>query len=216
MPVDTEASTSTIDASDKSVNTPSKSPPSVSPDPKPVDFNSASGQKLKNNVQGAIVFDRGELLTGFRFVDIELLIDFVQTLLCPTGKRPLGQNSRQSHSRVTEHRTDQASKLVITCQCKEDAVLFISKKCGRVYEADRRFPLTMFPIGKHHTGAKRFVGNMMLPPSRHGQSWTNHKKQIEQTTKVVANTCMQEAAQEMKTTEPHTDINVSCDGTWHR
>ena len=74
----------------------------------------------------------------------------------------------------------------------------------------------MFSLGKHHTGAKRFLGNMNMPPPPHRQSWRNHKKQIEKTTKVVANTCMQEAAQEMKTTEPHTDINVSCNGTWHR
>ena len=108
--VNNEASISTIDASDKSVKVPSKSSSSVSPDPKPVDFNTASGKKLKNNVQGNTVFDSDELLTGFRFVDTELLIDSVQPLLCPTCKRPVGQTSRQSHSRVTEHGTDQASK----------------------------------------------------------------------------------------------------------
>ena len=85
-PADKEAWTSTTDASDESVNAPSKSSPSVLPDPKPVDFNSASGQKLKNNVQGNTVFDNDELLTGFRFVDSELLTDFVQTLLCSTCK----------------------------------------------------------------------------------------------------------------------------------
>ena len=163
-----------------------------------------------------IVFDKDELLTGFRFVDIKLLIGFVQTLLCPTCKRPLGQNSRQSHSHVKEHRTNQASKLVFTCQCKDKSVLFTSKKCGRVYEANRRFPLAMFSIGKHHTGAKRFLGNMNMPPPPHRQSWRNHKKQIEKATKLVASASMQEAAQEMKTTDAHIDIQVSCDGTWHR
>ena len=49
-PIDNEASTSTIDTFDESVNIPSKLPLSVSPDPKSVDFNTASGQKLKNNV----------------------------------------------------------------------------------------------------------------------------------------------------------------------
>ena len=39
---------------------------------------------------------------------------------------------------------------------------------------------------------------------------------IEKVTKLVASACMQEAALEMKTTDPHTDIQVSCDGTWHR
>ena len=89
-------------------------------------------------------------------------------------------------------------------------------KCGSVYEADRRLPPAMFSTGKHHTGAQRFLGNMNMPPSLHRQNWRNHKKQIETATKVVANACMQEAAKEVKTTEPHTDIKVSCDGTWHR
>ena len=49
---------------------------------------------------------------------------------------------------------------------------------------------------------------MNMPPPPHRQSWRNHKKQIEKATEVVANTCMQAAAQEVKTTEPHTDINT--------
>ena len=129
-PVDTDASTLTIDTSDKRVSTPSQSSSSVSPDRKPVDFNSASGQKLKNNARGDIVFDRDEVLTGFRFVDIELLIDFVQPLLCPTCKRPLGQSSRQSHSHVTEYSTNQASKQNLYLPASARKMLFCLPQQG--------------------------------------------------------------------------------------
>ena len=132
--------------------------------PKPSAFSSASGEKLKNRQQGEIEFDKDDLLTGFRFVDIELLVDFVKKLLCPACKRPLGQNTGLSH--VTEHRTNQASKVVFTCQCQQTSTLFASKKCGKVYEANRRFPLAIFFTGKHHTGAKGFLGNMNMAAAK--------------------------------------------------
>lgn len=106
---------------------PSVSPPSP---PKPSAFSSASGEKLKNRQQEELEFHKDDLLTGFRFVDIELLVDFVKKLLCPACKRPLGQNTRLSH--VTEHRTNQASKVVFTCQCQQSSTLFTSKKSGKV------------------------------------------------------------------------------------
>ena len=190
---------------------PSVSPPSP---PKPSAFSSASGEKLKNRQQEELEFDKDDLLTGFRFVDIELLVDFVKKLLCPACKRPLGQNTRLSH--VTEHRTNQASKVVFTCQCQQTSTLFTSKKSGKVYEANRRFPLAIFSIGKHHTGAKRFLGNMNMPPPALRKSWRNHKKQIHKATTTVAAVTMQEAAQEVKTEDSPTCVKVSCDGTWHR
>ena len=55
--------------------------PSVSP-PKPSAFSSASGEKLKNRQQEETEFDKDNLLTGFRFVDSELRVDFVKKLLC--------------------------------------------------------------------------------------------------------------------------------------
>ena len=122
------------------------------------------------------MFDKDELLTGFRFVDIELLIDFILGLLCPECQRPLGVNKRLSY--VTEHRTNQASKIVFACQCHHKLDLFTSKKCGKVFESNRRFPLAIMSIGKNHAGAKRFLGNMNMPPPPHRKSWHNHKRQI--------------------------------------
>ena len=66
---------------------PSVSPPSP---PKPSAFLSASGEKLKNRQQEEIEFDKDDLLTGFRFVDIELLVDFVKKAFVPGMQTTFG------------------------------------------------------------------------------------------------------------------------------
>ncbi|KAK7497456.1 hypothetical protein BaRGS_00011298 [Batillaria attramentaria] len=67
---------------------------------------SASSSKLFKNEEGEEEFDPNDDLTGFRFIDCELLVQFIQFLLCPSCKKPLGA------SRLTtaeEDRTDLAS-----------------------------------------------------------------------------------------------------------
>ena len=92
---------------------------------------------------------------------------------------------------------------------------FTSKKCGKVYESNRRFPLAVFSLGKNHSGAKRFLGNMNMPPPPHKKSWQNHKKQILKSTQTVAAECTPQAVAEVKTAKG-SDVVVSVDGTWHR
>ena len=96
----------------------------------------ASTSKLGNEnfptQQEQVSFDRDQELTGFRFIDTELLVNFVQSLLCPNCRRPLGENKRLSH--VTESRSVLASTFVFHCQCKNSVALNTSKKCGKTYE----------------------------------------------------------------------------------
>ncbi|XP_070179258.1 uncharacterized protein [Littorina saxatilis] len=173
---------------------------------------SASSVKLKQQTPD-VVLDKEDSLTGFRFIDLELLIEFVQKLLCPECKRPIGENQRLST--VVEHRTNQASKVVFTCQCQHKVDFLSSKKCGKVFEANRRFPLAIFSLGKNHCGAKRFLGNMNMPPPPHKKSWQNHKKQCLKATRTVASECSSQAVAEVKTSKG-TDVIVSVDGTWQR
>ena len=68
-------------------------------------------------------------LTGFRFLDLELLL----LILCPNCRRPIiiGGNKRLSHvrlSHVSEHRSSLASKLEFHCQCQHKVSLNTSKK----------------------------------------------------------------------------------------
>ena len=75
----------------------------------------------------------------------------------------------------------------------------MSKKCGNVYESDRRFLLASLSLGKNYSRAKRFLGNMnMLPPSQK-KSWQCHKKQILKSTQTVAAECTSHAVADVKT-----------------
>ncbi|XP_070183042.1 uncharacterized protein [Littorina saxatilis] len=179
--------------------------------------NSASFTKIK---QEDVDFDIDNELTGFRFVDIQRLITFVQSLLCPHCKKELGANKRLSH--VKEEKITQASTLTFTCQCQQTVEFCSSGKVGKVYEVNRRFPLAILAIGKNKKGAQRFLGNMNMPPPPAPKSWQNHKRQILKQTRCVADNSIRKAAQELRgevTDEENdklTDVTVSVDGTWHR
>ena len=114
-------------------------------------------------------FDRDPGLTGFRFVDVELLVDFIQSLLCPRCRRPLGENKRQAH--VTEQRSVLASQFTFHCQCQHSVTLNTSKKCGKTHEVSRRFPLSIFSIGKNLKHGQKFLGSMNMPYSVNKTVW---------------------------------------------
>ena len=173
----------------------------------------ASVSKLKSVVSDDCEFDPDEKLTGFRFVDLALLIAFVKQLLCPECKQPLGANGRLS--RVSEEKVNLASKLVFTCGCQHNQILWTSKKCRKVFEVNRRFPMSILALEKNASAAKRFLGHMNMPPPPHKKSWQNHKLQILKATQSVAIDSLQAAVSELKATVG-TDNIVSVDGTWHR
>jgi hypothetical protein len=74
----------------------------------------------------------------------------------------------------------------------------------------------MCAVGKHRSGATRFVGNMNIPSSLHRTSWTNHINQIKKATEKVADQSMRMAAYEIRAASNSSDITVSNDGTYHR
>ena len=64
-------------------------------------FSSASHAKLlQDNQQPDVVnFDTDDELTGFRFTDLELLIEFMSKLLCPNCKQRFGASKIIFHHR---------------------------------------------------------------------------------------------------------------------
>ena len=76
-------------------------------------LSSSSATKLDTRSEESIQFDQEEILTGFRFIDCENLIDFVSHLSCPNCKQPLGANRRLFH--VTEKNISKASQFIFHC-----------------------------------------------------------------------------------------------------
>ena len=153
-------------------------------------------------------------LSGLRFVDTELFIDFIKTMLCVQCKRPYGTNSRFF---TDEKRTDLVSDFNFNCGwCKHSVSFCTSKKVNKVYEVNRRFPLSMFAIGRDKAKGKRFLGNMNIPNSLNNKSWANHRNQIQKATMLVASASQAMAAVEAEEAYEGTDIIVSGDGTYQK
>ncbi|KAK7089330.1 uncharacterized protein [Littorina saxatilis] len=172
---------------------------------------SASSEKLLKCHD--VKLEKEEELTGFRFIDCELFVQFVQGLLCPECKRPLG-SSRLSF--VKEDRTDLASQFSFQCGCNNTVRFSSSKVVSRVFEVNRRFPLAMFSIGRHQAQGKRFLGNMNMPCSLNNSTWANHRNQIKKATETVADKSKSRAAEEARHAYEGNDITVSGDGTYQR
>ncbi|XP_070185057.1 uncharacterized protein, partial [Littorina saxatilis] len=158
-------------------------------------------------------FDQEDGLSGFRFIDVSLLIEFVSKLLCPTCKRPMGENKRLSH--VSESRSSLASKFEFTCQCQMKQSFWTSAKLTKTYEVNRRFAVAMFAIGRNQQQGTRFLGNMNMPASMYKTSWVHHKKAILQATERTAEESTKKAAADLKAAKGD-QVTVSCDGTWQR
>lgn len=169
--------------------------------------------KVKLQLPEDMELDSDNELTGFRFIDCELLVNFVSSLLCPDCKRPLGASRLSS---CKEERTDLASKFIFECGCQNKVSFFTSKKCHKVYEVNRRFPLAVFAIGRHQAQGKRLLGNMNIPCSLNNTTWANHKKQICKATEAVASQSKVQAAQEVRVAAGGDDVTVSGDGTYQR
>lgn len=171
----------------------------------------ASGTKLSETMN--VEFDDDDELSGFRFVDSKLLIQFIETLLCPDCKKPLGKSRLSS---VKEDRVDLASVFTFQCGCKNSVKFSTSKTVNKVYEINRRFPLSMFAIGRNQAQGKRFLGNMNIPCSLNNKTWANHRNIITRASESVADRSKQVAADEARQAYEGRDITVSGDGTYQR
>lgn len=184
------------------------------PPVKPVTSNTASSEKLGQKSDA--VFDTDDELTGFRFMDCDLLINFVSDFPCSQCEHPLGENRcSKKLSNVKETRSSMCSIFEFSCECGHKYVLNSSKKSGKTYEVNRRFAVAMFSIGRHHQHGKRFLGNMNMPPPPHKASWAIHKKKILAATKKVSTRRKNKAAREAKRTHG-TKQTISVDGTYQR
>jgi hypothetical protein len=158
-------------------------------------------------------FDKDDQLSGFRFVDCGLLVDFVQKLLCPECKKTLGASRLSS---VKEDRTDLASVLTFECGCRSSVSFSTSQTVNKVYEVNRRFPLSMFAIGRQQAHGKRFLGNMNIPCALNNKTWANHRNIVKRATESVAERSSQVAAAEVRQSYGGGDVTVSGDGTYQR
>lgn len=113
-------------------------------------------------------------ISGFRYVDVNLLVSFIAKFPCPScGKAHLGYSDPRQIG-VKEETVGQATTLQFTCGTCESNMLFTnSAKAGPNFEVNSRFPAAMFSIGNDYDKAKQLCAKMKMPKPLQFKSWMN-------------------------------------------
>ena len=157
-------------------------------------------------------------ITGFRFVDISMLTEVFQMLLCPECKA--GNISIEEESMKMGF----ASTITVACEkekCNFSASFCTSSKVGHSYEVNRRALLAARNIGVGHQGLTKFAAVMNMPQPMSKNAYRNATKTVHKAAKEIVTKSMSEAASQTKEfydedEDGHIDIGVSGDGTWRK
>jgi len=157
-------------------------------------------------------------VTGYRFVDMELLSELFQQMVC----KECGDLSGLVLEDKPRERKGSASHLRIRCEaCGWVYAFDTSKKVQHTFDINRRLVYAMRSIGQGHASIKRFCTHMNMPPPLHFKAYRASNIALSRAAKSVATTTMKEAADELHQNKGQPDnqitqCSVSCDGTWQR
>ena len=180
------------------------------------EMNSSSLTKLGDAVAADVKVPN--TTTGFRLVDLELLLKFVLRFPCRyCMKFGLGV--------VDEYKQGMYSMIRIQCHICDK--IFPLKTCGRTpngFEANVRFVGAVYEMGGHRSMGQKFCTEMNMPPPPARNSWYATSEKIGNAASVAAQENMDFVANDIKTKveveNPGqgkvSEITVSCDGTWQR
>ena len=154
-------------------------------------------------------------MLGYRFIDLEILNEFVTHEVCC---KLCGESSLVFED--NEHgRKGCVSHLRAQCiSCGWAYTFHTSKKQGYAFDANNRFVYAMRSFGKGHTAAKRFCALMNMPPSPQPTAYRACNIALAKAAKTVAVKTMKDAANGLRNNQLK-EVNqcaVSCDGTWQR
>jgi len=107
-------------------------------------------------------------VTGYRFVDVEILTEIVAMLCCPECKK----YNLHLHENFTEKKGF-ASLLFIEClQCGFEKEFYTSKPAGKSYDVNRRIIYTMRSIGQGYSSLRKFTALMNMPQPMTVKKWS--------------------------------------------
>ena len=157
-------------------------------------------------------------ISGYRFVDMELLGDILGELPCLECGELNSIVLEEDH----ESRKGCASLLRLVCKsCGHERSFYTSKKIQHYFEVNRRLVYAMRTIGQGASAATQFCGVMNMPPPPNGSAYSRHNKALLKDSEKVSRKTMEDAAAEVKTLKglnqhEFAECGVSCDGTWQR
>nr|XP_047127825.1 uncharacterized protein LOC124808661 [Hydra vulgaris] len=199
---------------------------------KPVDLNfinsneiCASARKIKK-ISSSHPKVSSNIVTGYRFIDLEILNSIVSTLRCPecmSSKLFLSENENK--------RKGLASCLYVNCcVCDYSREFYTSTlNIQKSFDINTRAVYAMRSCGQGYSGFSRFVSLMDMPKPMTAYNYNKIVIKLTNAVKSVAEDTMMDAAQELKDLKSNfilnsipdhvlnvIDVAVSCDGTWQR
>lgn len=157
-------------------------------------------------------------VTGYRFVDMEILSKVFAELRCPQC------NSDCLKLReIFSKKAGFASCLVVKCNCDlYDREFFTSAECNKSYDINYRVIYSMRTIGQGYSSLEKFTTSMNMPRPMTKSNFNAAVKKVTKVVTDIAISTMVGAADELRTNtemanaEDILDVGVSCDGTWQR
>ena len=178
---------------------------------------SASQKKIEAKVEVKEEKNAYSNLTGYRFMDMEILATVFSLMQCDN----CGESNIQL-SEISFQRHGCASCLRVLCMsCGWKHTFYTSKKVSRYYEVNRRLVYGMRTMGQGQASARRFCGIMNMPPAPKPRAYSKHNQALLKATKAVASSTLHEAGKEIhrlkgENCSEFVNCGVSCDGTWQK
>ena len=177
---------------------------------------SASFQKVEH-IQHIQSPRKGNSLSGYRLIDLNILSQIFNVLLCPTCESDsleLHEDSNKKHGL--------SNLLFLKCsKCEYRNDFFTLSKVGRSFKVNKRIAHSMRSLGTGYTGMEKFNVLINIPPPMTKNVYELIANKFSSVAKEVAEGTMNDAVQDLrnKNFENNTDdiildIGVSCDGTW--
>lgn len=122
-------------------------------------------------------------VTGYRFVDMELLSDVFQQMMC----KECGDSACLVLEDNPHERKGSASHLRVRCEaCGWVYTFYTSKKVQHSFDVNKRFVYAMRSMGQEHSSMKRFCAFMNMPPPLHSKAYNASNAALSKAPKAIA------------------------------
>ena len=175
---------------------------------------SVSSRKI-NIVESSNATKESPNVTGYRFIDMEILSEVFQQVVC----KECGESSSLVLEDKKFERKGCASHLRLRCEeCGWVFSFHSSKKVNKSFDVNKRLVYAMRSIGQGHASMKRFCSHMNMPPPMQFKAYRDCNLALSKAANSVATKTMNDAAVEVHGENPGQimQCGVSCDGTWQR
>ena len=194
--------------------TPTPSTPSVEPiTDTPLNTNTVSFSKVQ--LFNPNTPKENQQITGYRFIDAELLSFVFSQVKCPACS--------ESTLRLVEKFSEKkgyASSLSIKCSsdCEYHHSFYTSRKCtdSKTFDVNNRIVYAMRNSGQGHSSLEQFSALMDMPKPMTKKNFQILNNKITRAVETIAEQTMLDASTELLVNKDSADVGVSVDGAWQR